>query len=560
MATITQSPPKPPGSGLFNSKRGRILRENLTAYLFLFPAGLLMFIFGIFPVAFAFFVSLHQWRRFPGEYRGLGNYERALGNLGYILFVWIAIGLIVYSFILLRRNWQHIRESGDAHGWSYLLPAIVNATSIIVVVVWFFRLLPIVMDIPRRVRGQVISLELFMSELRASFQDPSVASLGNIALVLLIMAPILSLVFLKYVKSKEGFQFINRWTMICIMIVSAFALTRLTLTEIQTAIETAREAGEELPIWSQTLIISLGFGLFYVAYKVWKRAVDAYEDRNFFLSGVAALLLAVGAYVLIAEFPRAVTEADDDFLQGFVITFLYALGTVPVQLAIGLGLAYLLFQKIRGQTFFRMIYFIPYITPFVATSIVFRIFFSPRETSIANQVLSAVGIPPQQWILEPTSIGNLMFNGALPDWLAGPSLALIVIMLFTTWTYVGYDAIIFLAGLGNIPPELYEAARIDGASGWRVFRHITFPLLSPTTFFLSLIAVIGTFKAFTQIWIMRTAQAGPTVDTASVFIFDELNTNSRYGYASAMAFVLFAVILMLTLFQNRILGRKVFYG
>jgi multiple sugar transport system permease protein len=77
---------------------------------------------------------------------------------------------------------------------------------------------------------------------------------------------------------------------------------------------------------------------------------------------------------------------------------------------------------------------------------------------------------------------------------------------------------------------------------------------------LSLIAVIGTFKAFTQIWIMRTAQAGPTVDTASVYIFDELNTNSRYGYASAMAFVLFAVILMFTLFQNRMLGRKVFYG
>ena len=86
-----------------------------------------------------------------------------------------------------------------------------------------------------------------------------------------------------------------------------------------------------------------------------------------------------------------------------------------------------------------------------------------------------------------------------------------------------YDAVIFLAGLGNIPPELYEAARIDGASGWHIFRHITLPLLSPTIFFLSLVAIIGTFQAFTQIWILRTNAVGSTVNTASVYIFDELN-------------------------------------
>jgi multiple sugar transport system permease protein len=134
-------------------------------------------------------------------------------------------------------------------------------------------------------------------------------------------------------------------------------------------------------------------------------------------------------------------------------------------------------------------------------------------------------------------------------------------MIYTTWTYIGYDAVIFLAGLGNISPELYEAARIDGASGWSIFRHLTLPLLSPTTFFLSLIAVIGTFQAFTQIWIMRTPASQRSVDTLGVHIFETVrNTDPNMGYGSAMAFVLFGVILLLTVFQNRIMGSRVFYG
>ena len=99
----------------------------------------------------------------------------------------------------------------------------------------------------------------------------------------------------------------------------------------------------------------------------------------------------------------------------------------------------------------------------------------------------------------------------------------------------------FWLALGNIPGELYEAARIDGANGWRIFRHITLPMLSPTVFFLSLVAIIGTFQAFTQIWILRTGAVGSKVNTASVYIFDELRNSNRYGYASSMAFVLFAL-------------------
>src|SRR5690606_18049121 len=134
-----------------------------------------------------------------------------------------------------------------------------------------------------------------------------------------------------------------------------------------------------------------------------------------------------------------------------------------------------------------------------------------------NLGLQAVGVDPQNWLLEPRGIFQLMFGPDIPAVLAGPSLALVVIMIYTVWTYIGYDTVIFLAGLGNIPGELYEAARIDGASGWGLFRHITLPLLSPTTFFLSLIAIIGTFQAFTQIWIMRTPSSARSVDTVSVY-------------------------------------------
>ena len=148
----------------------------------------------------------------------------------------------------------------------------------------------------------------------------------------------------------------------------------------------------------------------------------------------------------------------------------------------------------------------------------------------------------------------------LPQWLAGPSLALIVIVIYNIWTYAGYDAVVFLAGLGSIPSEYYDAAAIDGAGRAAQFRHITIPLLSPTIYFLTLIAVIGTFKAFTHVWVLRSNAALGTTDTASIVIFNEFNRNTRYGYASALALVLMGFVLMLTFINNRIAEKRVFYG
>ncbi|MBL8144823.1 MAG: sugar ABC transporter permease, partial [Anaerolineae bacterium] len=129
------------------------------------------------------------------------------------------------------------------------------------------------------------------------------------------------------------------------------------------------------------------------------------------------------------------------------------------------------------------------------------------------------------------------------------------------WTYIGYATVIYLAGLGNIANELYEAARIDGAGEWNVFRHITLPMLSPTTFFLTLIAIIGTLQSFTQVWILRTPAAAQSVDTMGVLIYRTISaTQPDMGYGAALSLVLFVVILIFTRIQNRVSESRVHYG
>ena len=397
-----------------------------------------------------------------------------------------------------------------------------------------------------------------MSELGKAFIAPDALQAGNLVLLGLIIAIGVGLLLATVFRSKSTSRIMLLTGGATILLIGSVFIMQLTVTEIQTVVAEARESGEELPIWSQFVFVTGGLILMGVAWQIFQRGIKTFDNQRFILMIFGGITLAIGGYLIMAELPNALAAADDDLLQGFWVTVMYAFGTVPVQLSIGLVLAYFLFQPIRFRGFFRMVYFIPYITPFVATSIIFRIIFNGIDSSPANRrLIGIIGIEPQRWILERSTIGELL---GLPEFLAGPSLALIVIMIYSAWTYIGYDAVIFLAGLGNIPGELYEAAKIDGASGWRIFRHITLPLLSPTIFFLSLVAIIGTFQAFTQIWILRTNAVGSTVNTASVFIFDELQNSNRYGYASSMAFVLFAVILLMTLFQNRIMGRRVFYG
>ena len=338
-------------------------------------------------------------------------------------------------------------------------------------------------------------------------------------------------------------------------------LLQMTLDELGLAVAGARADGVELPVWTQIILISAGAGLLGAALWLWQGTPGEYADGRFAGRALLVVLAVIGAVLLIIHVPQALAEADDDMLQGFSVTVMYSFFSVPLQLTLGLGLAVLLFQEIRGKSFFRMLYFLPYITPFVATSAVFSLLFSHRSASPANQFLALLGIDPQNWLLEPTGVMRLIFGDQVAPALAGPGLALVVIIIYNVWVYAGYSTVIFLAGLGNIPAALYEAARIDGATGWKQFRHVTLPLLSPTTFFLVLIATIGTFQAFTQIFLMRRPGAFKAVDTINIYIYEEIQSgNPNYAYGSAMAFVLFAVILALTLVQNRIVGRRVFYG
>ncbi len=253
---------------------------------------------------------------------------------------------------------------------------------------------------------------------------------------------------------------------------------------------------------------------------------------------------------------------DPQMWQALGTTATYSVISVPVQLSLSLVVAYLLFQKIRGREAFRVMYFLPYITSTVASASVWAYLYSP-DKGLINAVLGLVGLPPLRWLGERAGVVTVLAREWLgvevPGWAGGPPLALIALIVYTTWVFVGYDTTIFLAGLGNIPLELYDAAKVDGASGWTLFRNITLPLLSPTTFFLLVLTVIGTFKAFNHIYVMT--QGGPTgaTTTASIFIFQQMYQFNRYGYSAALSFILFFVILVLTVVQNQLAGRRVVY-
>ncbi len=313
-----------------------------------------------------------------------------------------------------------------------------------------------------------------------------------------------------------------------------------------------------------------GFALFLaglaavaLGHWLWTRA---YTERGGWLRAgqvAAALTLVAAGVALSVGFGSMQHAGDPRFVAGLGRTFFYGAISVPLQIAIALVVAALLYQPIRGRPLYRMLFFLPYVTPAVAGAAVFRAIFSPREERLANTLVGWLGIDPQRWLFEPRPVGHLLFGDLaarlgieLTGIWAGPSLALLVIILFGVWTYVGYNAVIFLAGLGAIPRELYEAAEIDGASGSQRFWAITVPLLAPVTFYLTVLGFIGTFQAFTHLYVMRESAVRGAVDTASLVIFDTFYALNDFGLAAAQSLVLFAVILAVTLLQQRLFGRR----
>jgi multiple sugar transport system permease protein len=227
---------------------------------------------------------------------------------------------------------------------------------------------------------------------------------------------------------------------------------------------------------------------------------------------------------------------DGGFWVAVRNTALYVL-FVPIAVVLALALALLTNRRFRGAHLLRAAFFLPYITSFVAISLVWKWMFEP-EVGLLNTLLARVGVAP------------------LP-FLGSPATALPSLMLMSVWLYAGYMMVIFLAGLQNIPESLYESARIDGARRWQRFRHITLPQLKPTTLFVLVTMVIFMFQVFTAVYVMTEGGPLHATDVIVYHIYRNAWEYLRLGYASAMAWILFAAVFLITLVQFRALhGRS----
>ena len=253
---------------------------------------------------------------------------------------------------------------------------------------------------------------------------------------------------------------------------------------------------------------------------------------------------------------------DKYFWQAFTNTLWYTVFTIPLTLFISLFIAILLNNKLKGIGIFRTVYFLPVVTSIVAISMVWKWIYHP-EIGLANYLLGLLHIPPKNWLSEWRGIFELITNRSLPLFLKGPSLALLSIVIMTVWKGLGYNVVIFLAGLQNISKEYYEAAEVDGASGFSVFKNITWPLISPTTFYVLMMTTIVSFKVFAPVWLMTGPPKGGPLGTTNVLVyhlFDNAFNYSRYGYGSAISIFLFLVILSLTVLQKKVVEPSVHYG
>lgn len=228
---------------------------------------------------------------------------------------------------------------------------------------------------------------------------------------------------------------------------------------------------------------------------------------------------------------------DSAFFHALGNSALYTVMTVPVTLLLALALAVLLSQPLRLQGLLRTLYFLPVVTSSVAVAMVFSWVYHP-EFGLLNYGLSLLGIKG-------------------PNWLGDPRTALSALVIMSVWKGLGYSMVIYLAGLSAIPQELYEVCALEGASAWHRFWHVTVPLLKPTTVFLAVTGVIGSFQVFTAVYTMTKGGPLRSTDVVVYHIFRSAFERFHLGYASAQALVLFAVILAVTLLQVRLLRKEV---
>ncbi|MCR8642582.1 sugar ABC transporter permease [Paenibacillus sp. N1-5-1-14] len=247
----------------------------------------------------------------------------------------------------------------------------------------------------------------------------------------------------------------------------------------------------------------------------------SFTDWNF-ITGLDAIQFAgIDNFVRLFQ--------DEVFLDSLINNLIFIV-TVPVTMILALLLAILIDKHVYFKDGFKVIYFLPYLSSIVAVAMVWQVLFHPSHGPV-NQFLMAIGIDNP------------------PKWLADPDFALPSLMMIQVWILLGYNIIIYIAALQSIPKDLYEAADIDGANYWVKFRHITIPSISPTTFFLLVTGIIGSFKVFDLIQVLT--QGGPANSTTVIVyqLYDTAFNQLQTGYASAMALILFLICLLITVGQ-----------
>ncbi|AEH50705.1 carbohydrate ABC transporter permease [Pseudothermotoga thermarum] len=314
--------------------------------------------------------------------------------------------------------------------------------------------------------------------------------------------------------------------------------------------------GTKKPITLALLILSLMGVLFIqggfavvLGIVVLALAIYLIIKNKFFLKHLAGILsfTFIGFIVALMYDHRVYTVVDfllegkerNVFIKAIYNTVYYVLLTVPITLALSLFVAILLNSNVKFRTLFTTIYFIPFVTSSVAISLVWRWIFDDHF-GLLNYLLSFLNIQRIAWLKDE-------------KWTI-PTIAIVSI-----WRTIGYDAVIFLAGLQNIDKTYYEAAEVDGAKAWHRFFYITWPLLSPTTFFLLIVSMISSFKVFTEVYVLYSGLPGPYNNsgmTMVYYVFDRFYVQQRMGIACAAAYILVAIVLVLTAIQF-MAGKKV---
>ena len=247
------------------------------------------------------------------------------------------------------------------------------------------------------------------------------------------------------------------------------------------------------------------------------------------------------SYVGLDNYKYLLDPAQDSgFWSALWTTFYSVVGVVPAGLVLSLFCALLLYRRLRGWALFRMLFFMPYITPALSTSIIWLWIFNP-QFGMLDYLLKLLHLPAVGWVNDP--------QWAMPS-----------VIIYSLWQSAGFNTVIFLAGLSSIPLDLQESARVEGAGEWSVIRYITLPLLTPTIFFVLVVATIEAFKVFTQIYALTGGGPAGATTTVAFFVYQDGFTYFHLDIASAVAVLLFFLIMIFTLLQSWVSRRWVYYG